>query len=65
MNHTELGKLQRQFDKLPVEEKFRRMDYLLNYYLGLLTDDAKWVVDATKHWPQFELMKEQEENDQV
>lgn len=60
MNHTELGKLQRQFDKLPQEEKFRRMDYLLSYYLGLLTDDAAWVVDATKYWPQFELMIEED-----
>lgn len=56
MNHTELGKLQRQFDRLPQEEKFRRMEYLLDYYLGLLTDDAKWVVDATRYWSHFQAM---------
>ena len=34
MNHTELGKLQRQFDKLPVEEKFRRMAIYRDWETG-------------------------------
>lgn len=60
MNYRELAKLQRQFDRLPMEEQQRRKDFLLDYYLGLLTEDAKWIVDATKYWYQFELMMEED-----
>lgn len=59
MKHEELAKLQRQYDKLSPQEKIRRLEILANYYLGLQTNDCKFVVDATKHWPQFEEMQRQ------
>lgn len=61
MQHKELAKLQKQFDKLHIEEQMRRMKYLLKYYIGELTDDANWIVDATKYWEQFELLMEEED----
>jgi hypothetical protein len=59
MKYEELGKLQRQYDRLSIEEKVRRLEFLADYYLGLNTNDCKFVVDATKHWPQFEEMSKQ------
>lgn len=57
MKHEELSKLQKQYDRLTTEEKLRRVEYLAQYYLGINTKDCKFVVDATKYWPQFEEMK--------
>lgn len=59
MKHQELSKLQRQYDRLPMVERLRRAEFLADYYLGLNTRDCKFVVDATKHWPQFEEMSKQ------
>lgn len=57
MKHEELAKLQKEYNRLPLEEKLRRMEYLAQYYCGALTKDGSAVVDATKYWPQFEEMK--------
>ncbi|MDX9668705.1 hypothetical protein [Pseudomonas sp. P8_250] len=59
MKHQELNKLQRQYDALPMAEKVRRLEFLAGYYLSLNTNDCKFVVDATKHWPQFQEMSKQ------
>lgn len=59
MKHAELGKLQRQYDKLPLQEKVRRLEILVDYYLSENTRDCKFVVDVTKHWPRFEEMHKQ------
>lgn len=59
MKHEELGKLQRQYDRLSDKEKIRRLEVLADYYLGLNTRECKFVVDATKHWRQFEEMVKQ------
>lgn len=59
MKHEELTKLQRWYDRLSPEEKIRRLEILAQYYLGLNTRDCKFVVDATKHWAQFEEMNKQ------
>ena len=58
MNYKELAKLERQFDKLSDEEKIRRLQVVSQYYLSLLTNGAKVVVDVTKHWSQFEMLEE-------
>lgn len=57
MKHEELAKLRKEFNRLPIEEKLRRMEYLADYYCKALTKDGSAVVDATKYWPQFEEMK--------
>lgn len=59
MKHEELGKLQRQYDRLTKDEKIRRLEILLDYHLQQTTRDCKFVVDATKHWLQFEEMAKQ------
>ena len=59
MKHEELSKLQRQYDRLPMEEKIRRLEILADYYLGMHTRDSKFVVDATKYWDQYEQLSKQ------
>lgn len=60
MKFRELIKLRKQYDSLPIEERLRRAEFLADYYLGLASRDASFIVDATKHWPQFAEMKRQE-----
>lgn len=59
MKHEELGKLQRQYDRLTKDEKIRRLEIVVDYYLSENTRDCKFVVDVTKHWPRFEEMNKQ------
>jgi len=59
MKHQEYSKLQQQYQRLPVEERLRRAEFLANYYLGQMTQDCKFIVDATKYWPQFNEMMRQ------
>lgn len=59
MKHQELAKLQKEFDSLPDEEKIHRLATVAQYYLGQLTRDAKVVVDVTKYWSQFKMLKEE------
>jgi len=57
MKHEELTKLRKQFDHLALEEQNKRLRFIAQYYCGSLTRDADFVVDVTKHWPQFEEMR--------
>lgn len=59
MKHEELGKLQHQYDRLPMEEKVRRLEILADYYLDMHTWGCKFVVDVTKYWPQIEERQRQ------
>lgn len=59
MKHEELSKLQRQYDRLTLAEKVRRLEILADYYVGLNTRDGKFVVDATKYWSQYEELAKQ------
>lgn len=59
MKFQEYTKLRKEYERLPIEERLLRAEFLANYYLGLLTNDANLVVDATKHWPQFAEMRRQ------
>jgi hypothetical protein len=52
-------KLRNEYNRLPIEERLRRAEFLANYYLGLVTQEADLVVDATKNWPQFAEMQRQ------
>lgn len=56
MKHQDFAKLQKQYDRLPIQTRLERAEFLANYYLGLVTHDANFIVDATKHWPQFAEM---------
>lgn len=60
MKFQEYTKLRREYDRLPIEERLARAEFLASYYLSLATRDASFVVDATKHWPQFAEMRRQE-----
>ncbi|MNZ80740.1 hypothetical protein D3C78_993840 [compost metagenome] len=64
MKHEEMSKLQAAYDRLPIEEKLRRMEYLAEYYLSLNTVGAKPVVDATKYWYQFQEMQNEDKKAQ-
>lgn len=59
MKFQEYTKLRKEYERLPIEERLARAEFLANYYLGMLTNDANLVVDATKHWPQFAEMRRQ------
>lgn len=59
MKHQDLSKLQKQYDRLPIQVRLERAEFLANYYLGQVTNEANFIVDATKHWPQFAEMKRQ------
>lgn len=59
MNFKDFIKLRKQYDRLPIEERLRRAEFLANYYLSLVSHDASFVVDATKHWPQYGEMLRQ------
>ncbi|MNC03757.1 hypothetical protein D3C87_1784500 [compost metagenome] len=52
-------KLRNEYNRLPIEERLRRAEFLADYYLSLATNDANFIVDATKHWPQFAEMQRQ------
>lgn len=52
-------KLRNEYNRLPLEERLRRAEFLANYYLGLVSQEADLVVDATKNWPQFAEMQRQ------
>lgn len=58
MKHEELTKLRREYNRLPDEEKIERLETIAQYYLGQLAREADIVVDLTKYWPHFKLMKE-------
>ncbi|MNE48536.1 hypothetical protein D3C80_1430050 [compost metagenome] len=59
MKFQDFIKLRKQYDRLPIEERLRRAEFLANYYLSLVSHDANFVVDATKHWPQYGEMARQ------
>jgi hypothetical protein len=59
MKFKEYIKLRNEYNRLPLEERVRRAEFLADYYLSLVTHDANFVVDATKHWPQFAEMQRQ------
>lgn len=59
MKFKEYIKLRNEYNRLSIEERLRRAEFLANYYLGLATQNADFVVDATKHWPQFAEMQRQ------
>ncbi len=62
MKYQELAKLRALYDKLPDEEKIRRLEILAQYYLNSLADGADIVVDLTKYWTQIEMTMEGTDN---